>query len=97
MGAPSFEISGISEKSQVRLRELAPSARENQDVGFTQRSLLPVHKNINIQSSFLTCGLGFGLANEGDDVAGVVAVVAAGEDWTEEEDEGALPAEEDGA
>ena len=58
---------------------------------------MPVHKNINIQSSFLTCGLGFGLANEGDDVAGVVAVVAAGEDWTEEEDEGALPAEEDGA
>ena len=52
--------------------------------------------------TIFTCGLGFELADEGDvdaagvlPVAGVVAVVAAGEDWTEEEDEGALPPEEE--
>ena len=56
------------------------------------------------QSSTLTCGLGFELADDDGDtavpVAGVVAVVAAGEVWTEEEDEGPLPAaeeEEEGA
>ena len=56
------------------------------------------------RSSTLTCGLGFELADDDGDtavpVAGVVAVVAAGEVWTEEEDEGPLPAaeeEEEGA
>ena len=51
------------------------------------------------RSSTLTCGLGFELADDDGDtavpVAGVVAVVAAGEVWTEEEDEGPLPAAEE--
>ena len=36
------------------------------------------------QSSRFTCGVGLGLAAEGDEEDGVV--VAAGEDWTEEEE-----------